>query len=92
MPELLDEETISLGLAGLGWERRGNELVKLHREGDFRGALSYVGRVGELAEEAGHHPDIDIRWDTVTLHLSTHSAGGITRADLDLAGRIDALG
>jgi 4a-hydroxytetrahydrobiopterin dehydratase len=47
--------------------------------------------VGAVAEEMDHHPDIDIRWNVVTLRLSTHSAGGITRLDLELAARIDAL-
>jgi 4a-hydroxytetrahydrobiopterin dehydratase len=48
--------------------------------------------VGALAEAANHHPDIDVRWDTVTLHLTTHSAGGLTAKDLDLARSVDALG
>ena len=48
--------------------------------------------MGELAEAADHHPDIDIRWDTVTLRLSTHSAGGLTDKDLSLAAAIDELG
>lgn len=91
MAELLGDDVIAGRLAGLGWERRGDELVKVRRAQGFRGALDYVNQVGELAESANHHPDIDIRWDTVTLRLSTHSAGGITAADLDLAGRIDAL-
>jgi 4a-hydroxytetrahydrobiopterin dehydratase len=50
-----------------------------------------VNRVGEIAERANHHPDIEIRWNTVTLRLSTHSAGGITGADLELAKQVDAL-
>ncbi|MGH9064060.1 MAG: 4a-hydroxytetrahydrobiopterin dehydratase [Acidimicrobiales bacterium] len=91
MAELLDEGAIATGLTRLAWGRQGDELVKVHKSEGFRGALDYVDRVGELAEAANHHPDIDIRWDTVTLRLSTHSAGGITQADLDLAGRIDAL-
>jgi 4a-hydroxytetrahydrobiopterin dehydratase len=66
-------------------------LVKTRTGRDFADALAYVNAVGELAERANHHPDIDIRWNAVTLRLSTHSAGGITQADLDLAGRIDAL-
>lgn len=91
MAELLGDDVIAGRLPGLGWERQGDELVKVRRAQGFRGALDYVNQVGELAESANHHPDIDIRWDTVTLRLSTHSAGGITAADLDLAGRIDAL-
>lgn len=92
MATLLDDDAIGAGLAGLAWQRQGDELVKVHRPGNgFAGALEWVNRVGALAEAANHHPDIDIRWDTVTLRLSTHSAGGITQADLDLAERIDAI-
>ena len=57
----------------------------------FADALAYVNAVGALAEEMNHHPDIDIRWNRVTLRLSTHDAGGLTQADLELARRIDAL-
>ena len=73
------------------WERQGDEIVKTRRGKDFADALAYVNAVGALAEEMDHHPDIDIRWNTVTLRLTTHSAGGLTRLDLDLARRIDAL-
>lgn len=59
---------------------------------DFAAAMAFVNRVAELAEEADHHPDISVSWNTVVLTLSTHSAGGITQLDLDLAGRIDGLG
>jgi 4a-hydroxytetrahydrobiopterin dehydratase len=90
--ELLDDATITAALSGLDWERQGDELVKLRRLGGFREALDWVNQVGELAEAANHHPDIDIRWNTVTLRLSTHSAGGLTSLDLDLAARIDAIG
>ena len=76
---------------GLAWHREGNELVKEVDCGDFAGALAYVNRVEPLAEEANHHPDVDIRWRTVVLRLSTHSAGGLTERDLSLAARIDAL-
>ena len=54
--------------------------------------MVFVNQVAELAEEANHHPDISVSWNTVVLTLSTHSAGGITQFDLDLAGRVDALG
>jgi 4a-hydroxytetrahydrobiopterin dehydratase len=56
---------------------------------DFREALAFVNRVGDLAEGAGHHPDIDIRYSAVTLALSTHSAGGLTAKDFELARAID---
>jgi 4a-hydroxytetrahydrobiopterin dehydratase len=65
--------------------------VKVHTGRVFADALAYVNAVGALAEEMDHHPDIDIRWNRVTLRLSTHSAGGITEADLELGRRIDAL-
>jgi 4a-hydroxytetrahydrobiopterin dehydratase len=88
---LLDNDAISAGLAGLRWERQGNELVREHKSRDFAGAMEFVNAVAERAEAANHHPDIDIRWNTVTLRLSTHSAGGLTQADLDLAREIDGV-
>jgi 4a-hydroxytetrahydrobiopterin dehydratase len=89
---VLDAETVDAALAGgIAWERQGDELVKARRGKDFADSLAYVNAVGALAEEMNHHPDIDIRWSTVTLRLSTHSEGGITQFDLDLARRIDAL-
>ncbi len=93
MPEVLDHAEVdaALGERGLGWERQGAELVKVVAHRDFADALAYVNSVGALAEAANHHPDIDIRWGTVTLRLSTHSAGGLTSADLALAGQIDGL-
>ncbi|MGH9110118.1 MAG: 4a-hydroxytetrahydrobiopterin dehydratase [Acidimicrobiales bacterium] len=94
MPEkILSAEAVDEVLASghLGWRRDGDTLVKEVRRRDFAAALSFVDAVGSLAEEAGHHPDIDIRWNQVTLRLSTHSAGGLTALDLDLAGRVDRL-
>jgi 4a-hydroxytetrahydrobiopterin dehydratase len=88
---LLDDDAISAGLAGLRWERQGNELVKEYKSRDFVGAMEFVNAVAEKAEAASHHPDIDIRWNTVTLRLSTHSAGGLTQADLDMAREIDGV-
>jgi 4a-hydroxytetrahydrobiopterin dehydratase len=73
-----------------GWERAGAEIRRTYRFGDFREALAFVNRVGELAERAGHHPDIDIRYNAVTLALSTHDAGGLTAKDFELARSIDA--
>lgn len=76
---------------GLHWERADQELVKVRKGRDFADSLRFVNAVGELAESMDHHPDIDIRWNVVSLRLSTHSAGGITAKDLELARRIDAL-
>lgn len=92
MPDLLDDRVISEALAGLQWERDGGSLRKTVKRKDFAEAMVFVNQVAELAEEANHHPDISVSWNTVVLTLSTHSAGGITQFDLDLAGRVDALG
>ncbi|HEY7947951.1 MAG TPA: 4a-hydroxytetrahydrobiopterin dehydratase [Acidimicrobiales bacterium] len=89
---VLDHDTVDAALSqGMGWTRHGDELVKVHSGHAFPDALAYVNAVGALAERVNHHPDIDIRWNRVTLRLSTHDAGGLTQADLDLARLIDAL-
>jgi 4a-hydroxytetrahydrobiopterin dehydratase len=87
----MGHEEVDAALAGLDWERQGDVLIKVVRRDDFAGALALVNAVGELAEAADHHPDIDIRWNTVTLRLTTHSAGGLTAKDLALAAEIDGL-
>jgi 4a-hydroxytetrahydrobiopterin dehydratase len=74
------------------WQLEGNEIVKVVKFAAFSGALAYVNSVAEVAEELNHHPDIDIRYDTVTLRSSTHYLGGITENDFALAARIDQLG
>jgi 4a-hydroxytetrahydrobiopterin dehydratase len=74
------------------WRREDGAIVSDRDRGDFAGALAYVNRVGELAERANHHPDILLHgWKNVRLTLSTHSEGGVTGADLDLAAQIAAL-
>ena len=88
---MLDPAEVDAALGDLEWAREGSELVKVHSGKDFAASLSYVNAVGALAEEMNHHPDIDVRWNKVTLRLSTHSAGGITSADLELARRIDVV-
>jgi 4a-hydroxytetrahydrobiopterin dehydratase len=89
---ILDDATVDRALASAPWRREQNEIIRVVKKSDFADALAFVNAVGRLAEEADHHPDIDIRWDTVTLRLSTHSEGGITEADLALAQAIDELG
>jgi len=89
--ERLEHAEVDKAIAGLDWQRQGDELVKVAKRGDFAGALAFVNAVGSRAEEANHHPDIDIRWDAVTLRLSTHSAGGLTAKDVELARAIDAI-
>jgi 4a-hydroxytetrahydrobiopterin dehydratase len=89
--ELLSDDAIAAGLQGLDWSRDGNTIVKTSVHKNFATALAWVNRVGEVAEARNHHPDIAISWNKVTLTLSTHDAGGLTQADLDLAGEIDRL-
>ena len=91
MTEVLSDIAIQRELGALpGWSRRGESLTRLYQFRNFEAAMDFVNRVADLAEDADHHPDIDIRYSKVTLVLSTHSAGGITKKDLDLAKAIDA--
>jgi 4a-hydroxytetrahydrobiopterin dehydratase len=91
--ELLSDEEITAALAGLtGWARSGDNITTTVELADFRAAMLYTGAVAYLADAANHHPDILIQWNKVTLTLSTHSAGGLTAADFNLAAKISALG
>ena len=72
-----------------GWKRRSNRLVKEFSFGSFRDSIVFVNRVATLADTHDHHPDIDVRYSTVTLTLSTNDARGITDKDLELAEQID---
>lgn len=71
-----------------GWEIEGETLTATFAFADFVEAMGFVTRVALLSEKAFHHPDIDIRWNKVTLRLSTHSEGGLTGKDLALAEKI----
>jgi 4a-hydroxytetrahydrobiopterin dehydratase len=73
------------------WTREGDAIQKLFKLASFPGAIAFVTQVGFLAEAAGHHPDIDIRWRKVTLALTTHDAGGLTEKDFALAAQIDEI-
>jgi 4a-hydroxytetrahydrobiopterin dehydratase len=86
MRKLLDDDEIAAALGDLpGWERADNELVRTAELPSFPAAIALVDRVAAIAEERDHHPDIDIRWRTLTFRCSTHSAGGITELDVALA-------
>src|SRR6187431_2313777 len=90
MAKLSDAE-ITAGLSALpGWAREGDEIVKTFDCGSFPDAIAFVVRIGFFAEQADHHPDLDIRWRTVRVALSTHSEGGITEKDFALARQIEA--
>jgi len=73
------------------WKLSGNAIARTYQFKDFPGAIVFVNAVAELAEQAWHHPDIDIRWNKVTLILTTHDAGGLTEKDFDLAEKFDRL-
>ena len=91
-PPVLTPGEVDAVLAGTGvWRREGGRIVGDFRCAGFEGAIEFVVAVAACAEAADHHPDIDLRWDTVTLALTTHESGGITRRDLDLAAEIDGL-
>jgi 4a-hydroxytetrahydrobiopterin dehydratase len=91
MPKLTDAE-IAAGLAKLpGWTRSGDAIAKSWKFEKFADGIRFVDRVAVAADAADHHPDIDIRWTTVTMSLSTHSQGGITAKDLKLASEIERL-
>jgi len=86
----LDEFQIDAALANLPeWKLEQGELVQIATFEDFKGAMKFVNGVADLAETAGHHPDIDIRYNKVRLALVTHDSGGITQSDISLAQDID---
>jgi 4a-hydroxytetrahydrobiopterin dehydratase len=88
----LDDADIERRLAELeGWERSGDAIRKEFKRGDFVGSVDFVRAVVQPAEEMGHHPDLEISWDTVTVTVTTHSEGGLTANDFELAARIDGL-
>jgi 4a-hydroxytetrahydrobiopterin dehydratase len=89
MPALTSEQASSLLQALPNWQIEGGELVRAFKFEDFLAAMRFVNKVAELAEAAGHHPDIDIRYNKVRLALVTHDAGGLTKKDFDLSGQAD---
>jgi len=91
MPSLSDSEIKSRLVTIPDWQIESGELVRTFLFKDFRASLAFVNKVGDLAEAAGHHPDIDIRYNKVRLALVTHDAGGITQKDFDLAAASDKL-
>lgn len=92
MSELIDPDELEGLLKKLPeWDLENNSIVRMMEFDDFMEGIDFVNAVAEIAEEAGHHPDIDIRWCTITVRLTTHDVGGLTEADLDVAKKIDTL-
>ena len=93
MAEVLDAAGVAERIAGLdeGWSGDPAGIRREVKLPSFPAAITVVDRVAEVAEELDHHPDIDIRWRTLTFALATHSAGGVTEKDFGLAARIDEI-
>jgi 4a-hydroxytetrahydrobiopterin dehydratase len=88
----LDDAGIARARASVpDWQRQGETIVRTFQFKDFPAAIKFVEAVAALAEDAWHHPDIDIRWNKVTLALTTHDAGGLTEKDFSLARQFDKL-
>ena len=92
MAELLDDVAVQEWLKSHdAWAQSGTAIIRTVECASFPAAVELVRQVAEEAESRDHHPDIDIRWRTLRFELSTHSAGGLTQKDLDLADEIDRL-
>jgi 4a-hydroxytetrahydrobiopterin dehydratase len=74
-----------------GWSREGDAITKTFQKGDFVGSVNFVEKLVAPAEDMGHHPDLEISWDKVTVTITNHAEGGLTANDFELAGKIDAL-
>jgi 4a-hydroxytetrahydrobiopterin dehydratase len=89
---LLDDSAVEQRLTGVPeWRREGDEIRRKITARDFPAAIRIVDEIAVEAEKLNHHPDIDIRWRTLHLTLTTHDAGGLTDADFALAARIDEI-
>lgn len=90
--EPLSNRDIDLALRDLrGWSKQEGGLRRRFRCADFTDAVSFVNQIARVADAAGHHPDIDIRYRNVIVFLTTHDVGGVTRLDIDLARRISEI-
>lgn len=88
----LDDGAISLALGSLpGWKAQNGAIEKTFDRKSFNGSIAFVNTLAELAERADHHPDVDIRYSTVKVSLSTHDEGGVTDLDVALARQVEAV-
>ncbi|HVJ06157.1 MAG TPA: 4a-hydroxytetrahydrobiopterin dehydratase [Candidatus Saccharimonadales bacterium] len=92
MATKLERQQVAEGLQKLPhWTLQGDQIERLLKFENFVDAMIFVNKVAELAEEEGHHPDIRIVYNRVTLALTTHDAGGLTQKDMKMAQRIDSI-
>jgi 4a-hydroxytetrahydrobiopterin dehydratase len=90
---VLTDAEIQQALSSLtGWQRAGKAIQRVFEFPDFRAAMSFVNKVADAAEQANHHPDIDIRYNKVTMSLISHDSGGLTQRDVRMAHRINDIG
>jgi 4a-hydroxytetrahydrobiopterin dehydratase len=89
---VLTDTEIQQALTSLsGWQRNGTAIQRVFRFPDFKAAMKFVNKVAEIAEQANHHPDIDIRYNTITLALVSHDSGGVTQRDVRMAEAINKI-
>ncbi len=89
---VLTDVEIQAALSSLtGWQKSGPAIQRVFRFPDFKMAMQFVNKVAEAAEQANHHPDIDIRYNTVTMALVSHDSGGVTQRDVRMAGAINKI-
>jgi 4a-hydroxytetrahydrobiopterin dehydratase len=89
---VLTDAEIQKALGSLnGWERQGITIQRVFRFADFKEAMKFVNKIADAAEQADHHPDIDIRYNTVTMALVSHDSGGVTQRDVRMAGVINQI-
>ncbi|MBP7948534.1 MAG: 4a-hydroxytetrahydrobiopterin dehydratase [Verrucomicrobiales bacterium] len=92
MPDLLTKEDVKRLMKKIPeWEQEGKRITRTIEFDDFQEAVDFINDLAEIVEDAGHHPDVDIRYNKVLLALTTHEAGGITENDFEVAERIDNL-
>jgi 4a-hydroxytetrahydrobiopterin dehydratase len=91
MPALSPQDSESRVRTLAGWQIESGELVKTFTFKNFLSSIDFVNQIAKYAEGAGHHPDIDIRYNKVRIALMTHDAGGLTEKDFDLAREIEKL-
>lgn len=91
MPILTQTQIDAFAAGYPAWSVQGNTITRTFIFEDFAGALGFVMRVGVTAERVFHHPDIDVRWNKVTLALTSHDVGGLTERDVELAVKVDSF-
>lgn len=90
---VLTDSEIQQALGSLpGWQRAGKAIQRIYEFPDFKAAMQFVNTVADAAEQANHHPDIDIRYNKVTMALVSHDSGGVTQRDVRMAKRINEIG